>query len=1081
MKSIKRGPSSIIILSTLLLLVVLGCGSDEIVDPTTQNGLVVVQPFPEELDAPWTLVTSFGDLIEGDGRLQLRAMPIGRYALSWGKVEGYRAPAGMQGDLGLGETLTFFGEYEELGSGTIDIDVSPDGFEGGWTIVSEDGAFLVGSGDTTLTDMVTGDYTVSWAPVAGYATPQPNPVTTNLQNGSTISFVGAYQQVFDGGAGDLRIDPLSDGTPVPAPWSITGPGGFADSGVGAKSYSGRAVGTYSITWGALDGYATPAAASTTVEADEAAQLIGDYRRYTASIAVDVSPNGLAAPWSVYDEFGPVGDGTGDGMVDDLPLGTYTFTWGYADGWDTPQPRQFEVVLGTDGATAGVSGTYVESDGTSPTGTLRLTTNPSGLAAPWNLSGPDGFTESGMGAETLSGVPVGSYDVTWGDVSGYGTPSAATGVVTDGGTTVLEGDYDARVGSIQVQPSPQGVYFPWTVRGPQDYVRNGFGSATLEDLLVGTYTITWGNVDRYVTPEPETRTLNVNQTLTFAAAFVLATGVIDIEPTPAGIDAPWTLEGPQGTQSGVGALRIDDAPVGSYSIAWGGVDGYVAPAPDARNVNQGQTVVFEGEYAEQGSTVATLTIDPEPDSIDAQWTLTPFAGQIQIGYGDATLELEPGQYNVRFEGAQGWLVPSPQSVDVTLTAGQILVVTGNYTVDPDLGSGDTGTVVVAVTPNQASWSMTGPDGFAESGTGDATFDDAAIGTYTITWDDLDGYLTPSPNPANLTLTSDQTITFASNYGTVGSPSVSGVDGPLAAGQSIVISGENFGSKVPAAPLLWDSFENGNVGQAIQNVAAEVGDWDSGGWSHNVYYGDARAYGGGSGSAEHRYTPSEWSSDLAKNGNFPVVYMDWKTYFPSSNLSVSNYKPFRLYGANDAKQWYAGYGCGYAVASFVGLGTEWPGPWNSSLEDRWVHYQHALKEASSRSASDGWVWSRRDCDPFGHNGTNLATRSEVDANFDQIRIGHYHDVGERDGCDPSNSSRMWTDNVYIDTTWARVEIGDRASYEACTQREIQIPTAWNGGEVTVDVNLGRFSSGSSVYVFVVDENGNISPGYGPIVVQ
>ncbi|OGF43089.1 hypothetical protein A2303_04140 [Candidatus Falkowbacteria bacterium RIFOXYB2_FULL_47_14] len=97
------------------------------------------------------------------------------------------------------------------------------------------------------------------------------------------------------------------------------------------------------------------------------------------------------------------------------------------------------------------------------------------------------------------------------------------------------------------------------------------------------------------------------------------------------------------------------------------------------------------------------------------------------------------------------------------------------------------------------------------------------------------------------------------------------------------------------------------------------------------------------------------------------------------------------------------------------------------------------------------------------------------MDQIRIGHYFDVSDRDGCNPSDTSVVYTDNVYIDTTWARVELGNASTYAASTHREIQIPSAWSANSITATVNPGSFTSGQAVYLFVIDANGNASNGY------
>ncbi|MDP2896296.1 MAG: Ig-like domain-containing protein [bacterium] len=73
----------------------------------------------------------------------------------------------------------------------------------------------------------------------------------------------------------------------------------------------------------------------------------------------------------------------------------------------------------------------------------------------------------------------------------------------------------------------------------------------------------------------------------------------------------------------------------------------------------------------------------------------------------------------------------------------------------------------------------------------------------------------------------------------------------------------------------------------------------------------------------------------------------------------------------------------------------------------------------------------------------------------------------------------DDVYLDTTQARVEIGDKSTWEQCTHREIQIPTAWSDTSITVTANQGSFENGKTAYLYVIDANGNVNTQGYPIM--
>jgi formylglycine-generating enzyme required for sulfatase activity len=74
--------------------------------------------------------------------------------------------------------------------------------------------------------------------------------------------------------------------------------------------------------------------------------------------------------------------------------------------------------------------------------------------------------------------------------------------------------------------------------------------------------------------------------------------------------------------------------------------------------------------------------------------------------------------------------------------------------------------VVVTPEPAGmtidWTLRGPGGFLEQGTGNAAFNDATLGNYTLTWGAVDGYVRPIPEITTLQLVDGATITFTGLY-------------------------------------------------------------------------------------------------------------------------------------------------------------------------------------------------------------------------------------------------------------------------------------------------------------------------------
>ena len=75
----------------------------------------------------------------------------------------------------------------------------------------------------------------------------------------------------------------------------------------------------------------------------------------------------------------------------------------------------------------------------------------------------------------------------------------------------------------------------------------------------------------------------------------------------------------------------------------------------------------------------------------------------------------------------------------------------------------------------------------------------------------------------------------------------------------------------------------------------------------------------------------------------------------------------------------------------------------------------------------------------------------------------------------AATFWLDDVYVDSTQARVEVCESSSWNSRGHCEVQIPTTWSSGAITVTANHGSFTPEqfSTAYVYVVNSSGNVSP--------
>jgi hypothetical protein len=75
----------------------------------------------------------------------------------------------------------------------------------------------------------------------------------------------------------------------------------------------------------------------------------------------------------------------------------------------------------------------------------------------------------------------------------------------------------------------------------------------------------------------------------------------------------------------------------------------------------------------------------------------------------------------------------------------------------------------------------------------------------------------------------------------------------------------------------------------------------------------------------------------------------------------------------------------------------------------------------------------------------------------------------------SQDTFLDDLFIQVgTQARVELCDKPTWGACTLREVQAPSSWSDGSISLKFNQGGFKPGQTAYLYVVDGSGVASRG-------
>jgi hypothetical protein len=197
--------------------------------------------------------------------------------------------------------------------------------------------------------------------------------------------------------------------------------------VGVGSYSGEyVIGTYTVSFGDVEGYKTPDGQTVVVKAGETIEIKGDYKKkFKGKIHVTTEP----VKGSIYINGKRVGRGEFEGEYYE---GTkLSVSFGYVDGYYTPENQEVTIEANK---TTSIIGEYKPK----PKGEIYIkTTSDRG-----DVEGDiyvDG-TYVGVGSCTVERT-IGMYTVSYEDVKGYKKPSSKQVEVEEGRTIKVVGRYE----------------------------------------------------------------------------------------------------------------------------------------------------------------------------------------------------------------------------------------------------------------------------------------------------------------------------------------------------------------------------------------------------------------------------------------------------------------------------------------------------------------------------------------------------------------------------------------------------------------------------------------------------------------
>jgi hypothetical protein len=313
-------------------------------------------------------------------------------------------------------------------------------------------------------------------------------------------------------------------------------------------------------------------------------------------------------------------------------------------------------------------------------------------------------------------------------------------------------------------------------------------------------------------------------------------------------------------------------------------------------------------------------------------------------------------------------------------------------------------------------------------------------------------------------------------------VTGVSGTISDGQSITITGSDFGANGPNV-IVFDDFEGGAPDESIATGegSAKYGQWDNVAPGGSHYYGTtAHVSGSQSFTSDFSVESYSWIEALlpASTRN---VFISWWIYIPAGNNFVGeghidgiNWKQMWIQGADTSDDDLSVPTQIGSTAWYITRNEQDPAYGNWTTVDfnkgEWKRLWAWVKGSTTSTSEDGEVkfWEMTSSGVVQREndiGVNLLKETGA---FERVRPNGY-------GRQPTSNCIASFDDVYIAAgpyAQARVEMGNAATYNESTKLAILTPTAWADGSITATVNQGSFSADETAYIYVTDADGTVN---------
>ncbi len=217
-------------------------------------------------------------------------------------------------------------------------------------------------------------------------------------------------------------------------------------------------------------------------------------------------------------------------------------------------------------------------------------------AQWTIDDGMSWNDSG----TSLALVMGDYTIKFSDVDDWDTPASQPVTIVSGKGLETTATYVLQTGSLKVTLNPQNAITSgaqWSIDGGIHWYDSG---DEVTGLRVGKRTVTFKDIDGWMTPDSQTVTIKKDMQSVVSASYILAnTGSLKVTLMPP--SGTWSIDG--GTTWYASGTKLSGLTVKTYMIQFGPVLGWVTPSEQTVTITKDQTTEVDVTYGSPGSGAA----------------------------------------------------------------------------------------------------------------------------------------------------------------------------------------------------------------------------------------------------------------------------------------------------------------------------------------------------------------------------------------------------------------------------------------------------------------------------------------------